>query len=219
MSSFETLKSRQRSIREQFPQDFGLRIHRSISWLGRAERETEDLDAAFLFYWIAFNAAYAAEQDSLDLNERDVFRDYFQKLSDFDEGHQIYNAVWTKFPGPIRVFLSNQYVFSPFWKFHNGVAGYENWEERFEAARARFSHAISQTDTVTILSMLFDRLYVLRNQMVHGGATWDSSVNREQLRDAVAILADLVPVFIDLMMDNAGEDWGTPFYPVVEEGK
>ncbi|PSL16044.1 HEPN domain-containing protein [Shimia abyssi] len=216
MLVYDTLKTRQRAIRDQFPSDFGLRVHRAISWLGRAEQETEDLDAAFIFYWVAFNAAYAAEQDSFDLNEREVFRDYFQRLSDFDAKNHIYNAVWTKFTGPIRVFLGNQYVFSPFWKYHNGVAGYENWQDRFDSAQARFSRAVSETDTVTILSMLFDRLYVLRNQTIHGGATWNSSVNREQLRDAVAILSDLVPVFIDLMMDNAHEDWGKPFYPVVE---
>ena len=30
------------------------------------------------------------------------------------------------------------------------------------------------------------------------------------------ILAFLVPVFVDLMMDNSQEDWGRPFYPVVD---
>jgi hypothetical protein len=30
---------------------------------------------------------------------------------------------------------------------------------------------------VKILSMLFDRLYVLRDQMTHGGATWNSATN------------------------------------------
>ncbi|MCA2008623.1 hypothetical protein [Tritonibacter mobilis] len=63
--------------------------------------------------------------------------------------------------------------------------------------------------------MLFDRLYVLRNQLIHGGATWNSSVNRDQLRDGVAILSVLMPVMIDIMMDNANEEWGKPFYPVV----
>lgn len=216
MPVYEILKTRQRAIRDDFPGDFGLRVHRAISWLGRAEQESDDPDAAFMFYWIAFNAAYAAEEDSFDLNERDVFRDYFQRLSDFDSDTRIYNAVWTRFPNSIRVFLGNRYVFSPFWKHHNGARGYDNWQDRFDAASARFNRAVSETDTVTILSMLFDRLYVLRNQMIHGGATWNSSVNRNQLRDAVAILADLVPVFIDLMMDHPHEDWGKPFYPVVE---
>ena len=33
--------------------------------------------------------------------------------------------------------------------------------------------------------------------------------------DGAAILAFLMPVFVDLMMDNSGKDWGKPFYPVV----
>ena len=64
--------------------------------------------------------------------------------------------------------------------------------------------------------MLFDRLHVLKNQLVHGGATWNSSVNRDQVRDGARTLGFLVPIFVDLMMDNQGENWGLPYYPVVE---
>ena len=35
-------------------------------------------------------------------------------------------------------------------------------------------------DTPTILNVN-DRLYTLRNQMLHGGATWNSNVNRDQV--------------------------------------
>ena len=66
-----------------------------------------------------------------------------------------------------------------------------------------------------VLSNVFDRLYVLRNQLVHGGSTWNSDINRDQVRDGAAILEFLVPVFVDVMMDNPQEDWGRPFYPVV----
>ena len=34
----QELKDKQREIREGFPEGFGLRIHRAISWVGRAER-------------------------------------------------------------------------------------------------------------------------------------------------------------------------------------
>jgi hypothetical protein len=51
--------------------------------------------------------------------------------------------------------------------------------------------------------------------LVHGGATWNSGVNRAQVRDGAAILGFLLPVFVDLMMDNPTVDWGRPFYPVV----
>lgn len=71
-------------------------------------------------------------------------------------------------------------------------------------------------NSARVLSFVFDRLYVLRNQLVHGGSTWNSGVNRAQVRDGAAILAFLLPVFVDLMMDNPGKDWGKPFYPVVE---
>jgi len=50
----------------------------------------------------------------------------------------------------------------------------------------------------------------------NGGATWNSSVNRSQIRDGHEILAFLVPLFIDLMMDNPDKNWGAPYYPVIE---
>ena len=67
-----------------------------------------------------------------------------------------------------------------------------------------------------MLNTVFDRLYVLRNQIVHGGATWRSGVNRDQVRDSRQILATLVPLAIDVMMEHPEADWGTPYYPVVE---
>ena len=63
---------------------------------------------------------------------------------------------------------------------------------------------------------MFDRLYVLRNQLMHGGSTWNSAVNRNQVRDGAAIMGFLMPVFVDIMMDNPQADWGRPFYPVVD---
>ena len=52
---------------------------------------------------------------------------------------------------------------------------------------------------------------------VHGGSTWNSAVNREQLNDGVAIMTQLVPLIIDLLMQHPDEDWGKPIYPVVED--
>ena len=139
--SFDYLKAKQRSSREGFPPDFGLRIHRAISWLGRSESEEGDDAARFLFLWIAFNAAYADERGRRD-EERDAFRDFFEQLQELDAEHRIYNSVWERFPASIRMFLENRFVFAPFWAFHNGVAGYENWEDRFAAAKRAFNQAI-----------------------------------------------------------------------------
>ena len=211
---FATLKSRQRSLRDAWAQPFGLRIHRAISWIGRAERETEDRAAAFLFLWIAFNAAYGGERSTF--GERDAFETFFRRLERLDHEGWLYGIVWARFPGPIRLFLENRYVFAPFWRFHHGEADAGDWEVRFGRSRRRFHEALAANDTVTILSMLFDRLYVLRNQLMHGGSTWNSETNRDQLRDGAAILASIVPVMVDLMMTDPNGDWGIPMYPVVD---
>lgn len=70
-------------------------------------------------------------------------------------------------------------------------------------------------DGARVLSFVFDRLYVLHNQRVHGGSPWNSGVNRTKVCDGAAILAFVMPVFVDLMMDNPDKDWGKQFYPVV----
>ncbi len=58
---------------------------------------------------------------------------------------------------------------------------------------------------------------MLRNQLLHGGATWRSSVNRAQVGDGARIMYFLVPIFIDVMLDHPEEDWGAARFPVVNE--
>jgi hypothetical protein len=212
------LKAKQRALRAGFPETMGLRVHRSISWIGRAEASLDDHDARFLFLWIAFNAAYADENEFQRIapGERATFSSFFGKMVALDSDERLYKAIWQSFSGPIRMLMQNRYVFNPFWQYHNGIDGFENWEERFQASSRSFAHSLQAQDTARILSFVFDRLYVLRNQIMHGGSTWNSGVNRNQVRDGAAILGFLMPVFLDIMMDNPHEDWGRPFYPVVE---
>ena len=213
----QRLKSKQRSLREGFPENLGLRVHRALSWLERAEDETEGDDAAFIFLWISFNAAYAEDTPDASMNsERSVFNDFFSRIVEMDSDNRIYSAIWERFSESIRIILQNKFIFQPFWSHHNGLPGNEDWAERFEASTKVTQRALSNRDTAKILSVLFDRLYVLRNQVFHGGATWRSSVNRGQISDGVNILAFLVPLFLDLMMDHPDVLWGPPNYPVVE---
>jgi hypothetical protein len=58
------------------------------------------------------------------------------------------------------------------------------------------------------------RLRVLRNQVVHGASTWKSSANRQQIQDAAAVMRQIVPVIIDIIMSDPDQDWGDPLYPV-----
>lgn len=214
--SHEKLKAKQRCIRDGFPVALTLRVHRALSWYGRAEQESGDQDVRFILLWVAFNAAYAGQIDSAPTAERENFRRFFDCLIQLDPERRIYNAVWERFSNEIRQLLRNKYVFAPFWAHHNGEPGFSDWGKRLEASHMVVAKAISKLDTAKILSVVFDRLYVLRNQLIHGGATWHSSVNRQQVQDGAAVLNCLLPVFIDIMMDHPERGWDMPRYPVVE---
>lgn len=208
------LKEKQRGLRDGFDLSLGLRVHRALSWYGRAEQEREDDDTRFILLWIGFNALYAKEIE--EGSEREQFREFFAELIRMDAKHRIYDAVWRRFSQEIRLLMDNRYVFSPFWKFQAGVPGYDDWEERFMRSGRAIGAALSNHATDQILSILFDRLYMLRNQLMHGGATWNSDANRAQVRDGGAILGCLFPIFVDLIMDHPDEPWDMPQFPVVK---
>jgi hypothetical protein len=214
---YQTLKQQHRALREGFSENLSLRTHRALSWLQRAEMCDQDLDAKFIFLWIAFNAIYAQDLDNVKMTEAETFAQFIKKLIDIDSNKHLHNLIWDEFSGSIRILLDNKYVFKPFWDFHNGKISESEWETRFSDAKAKVSSALSHTQTDIILKVVLSRLYTLRNQMIHGGATWNSSVNRDQLRDATKFLQRLVPSLIVIMMANPNQLWGDANYPVVKE--
>jgi hypothetical protein len=197
-----------------------LRVHRALSWLNRAEQleEQHDLDGQFIVLWIAFNAAYATDIDErYRESEQQTFRGFLDKLTELDKGKKRFDAlVWTEFPKSIRVLLDNRYVFADFWYWKNGSLSEAEFQAKFASANRAAHVALGRQDTVTVLSIVLSRIYVLRNQLVHGGATWGSSVNREQLRDCTNFMAKLVPLVIEVMMDHPETLWGDACYPVVK---
>lgn len=210
------LKERQRQERENYGDTLALRVHRAISWLARAE-QCEDLDGRFMFLWVSFNAAYSNDIGRANTSESALFSSFISKLVDLDTHHTLYNIAWQKYSSAIRVLLDNKFVYQPFWNHHNGLDGFDNWEQSFNDSIKAAHRALGNKDTAAVLSIIFNRLYTLRNQLVHGGATYNSSVNRAQLRDATNILGDVVPVLIEIMMDNPRAHWGEAHYPLVNE--
>ena len=87
------------------------------------------------------------------------------------------------------------------------------WEASVDASRKLALHALMEKKTGVVLSIVLDRLYVLRNQLVHGGATWNSAANRQQVRDGAAILMAVVPVVVDILIDAADGEFGAVAYP------
>ncbi|WP_323012654.1 hypothetical protein [Castellaniella sp.] len=211
----DQLKNRHREVRDTYPPNLNLRIHRALSWWQRASLADDD-DGRYIFLWIAFNAAYATQMDDLERPSESVaFQGFLEKLCGLDLEKRIDALVWEEYSGRIRVLLDTPYVFQSFWDFHNGKITEAEWQKRFERGKQKAHYALGSGNTPMLLGVMFNRLYTLRNQLIHGGATWNGSVNRKQLRDCTQLLGSLVPILIQLMLDNPNTLWGEACYPVI----
>ena len=214
--SYSVLKKRHREVRDTIPENLSLRIHRALSWLRCAEQQPENKDAEFIFLWVSFNAAYSHEiEDRRLFKEKKGLLNFLKILIHADSENMIYHIVWKEFSKSIRLLLSNKYVFQKFWDYQNQKITERDWLKSFEISNVSVNKALGKMDTIKVLAIVFDRLYTLRNQLIHGGATWDSSVNREQIRDGSNILRLLVPSMIYIMINNNLGIVGQPCYPVV----
>ena len=110
--SFCALKTRHRKLRHDFDNNFSIRIHRALSWLERAEKEVDDADAAFIFYWISFNANYSINRETGNrVSEGQQFYDFFYLITKLDTTDSIYSIVWDRFTQEIRSLLNNEYIY------------------------------------------------------------------------------------------------------------
>ena len=259
---FEKLDTKLKVSNEDHP--LRRRLRRSLSWFERANSGELDDDVRYICLWISFNAAYSDDdRDTRDgVKEMTRYKRYFGKLAEEDH-YQIYDAFKHKeIRDSILSLMENKYVFRGFWNFlDDRWFNEDDWKKSqdgklFESdcrkvrkllgvdshsgsMQTAFQKAglSSSENTIHILDMLFQRLYVLRNQIMHGSATsqaWmdpkriDShegststeagSLNQRQVKDGVRILKFLVPLFLDVMMDHPEMDreeyWGKLPYPV-----
>lgn len=176
------------------------RTYRAISWLERAEREgADDMDASFIFLWIAFDAAYGSAKSG----RRFAMDRFFQEILGADAENTIYTAIWERFSGPVRMLMGNPGLFQPYLDELNGEPSVADWSAEFRRRNRELTFALKHRHrTFATLSNIFDRLYTLRNQLMHGAAKWGSSRNRDSVRDARAIMAFLVPVFLNIMIES-----------------
>ena len=136
---------------------------------------------------------------------------YFQKLVKHGK-KEIHELITNGHREIIIDILENEYLINPFW---NNKKDEDLWkyirtkEKRDVEGLMNYADCIGQ-----ILTIIFNRFYVLRNQVMHGGATWNSSVNRNQVNGCNSLLKVLVPLFTEIMLNNPNEDWGSISFPV-----
>ena len=218
---YESLKLELRSHRDDFNQVHSTRLHRSLSWLKAAgeQLQTENIDQAFINLWISFSACFYIEGE-------EPITPFIEKLVALDDQQRIYACLWNEYSNSVKALIKNPYVFAEFWQaqrlkgeqkegFEVGAEELDAWRSSFDQSSVEALNYLSRKKVAPLFSIVLDRLYVLRNQVLQGGATYQSRVNRDQVTDGVALLSSIMPIIISIMLHSSEEDWGEIAYPVI----
>jgi hypothetical protein len=209
---YEELKQDLRAHREDFTQVHSTRLHRSLSWLKAADEQLQagNVDQGFINLWISFSACFYIEGE-------ESIAPFIEKLVALDDQQRIYACLWNEYSGSVKALIKNPYVFAEFWQAQRlqGEQTESVWRIRFDQSSVEALNCLSRKKVAPLFSIVLDRLYVLRNQVLQGGATYQSQVNREQVGDGVTLLSNIMPIIISIMLNSSEEDWGNIAYPVI----
>lgn len=235
IEKFEVLNSQLQGIDSDLP----IRIHRAISWMeaanenkieeGQEESFDENFDEDekkkrrrkrrqidskfFLFSWIAFNAMYGGIMDmSENKKEKSRLNDFFKKIIELEE-IDVVEKLWDKNKQVVEDVLESRWLYEPYWSYtESNKKKFLDWEKHFNDEIKIIKNSIKSKNNYLILQILFKRMYVLRNQLLHGNSTYGSYVNKKQIRDCRALIELILPIFLEALLLNPNKDWGNISY-------
>ena len=106
--------------------------------------------------------------------------------------------------------MSVAYLFRDFWQTVHGDD--TEWEDNFELSIRKAKQCKEQKNILLYCMTVIERIYILRNQLAHGGSTHGGKMNRQQLQQCILIMDLFVPVIMDIIMQNPDIDWGLLMY-------
>lgn len=204
--SFRDIPAAQREAN----QSFSIRVWRGLSWLERAEQlDASDIEGRFVFGWIGFNALYGRmDSDAGPWSDRQALGAFLAQVWRLDRREQLRPALGRR-QTLVLGLIENRYLSLDYWIGERAPA--------LRKIKGEVKSAIlcfTRPDRLPILRALFDRLYVMRNQVFHGASTKGSRLNRRPLQDSARILLELLPCFLAIMIEHGSEeDWGDVCFP------
>jgi hypothetical protein len=212
MSQAVALRSRFRALAKadrEANEGFCIRVWRALSWLERAETlDPTDIEGRFISAWVSFNALYGQlDPDHRAWGDREAWSTFLAHVWRIDAEMVIHKLMQKRQMRVLRI-VDDKFLHHRFW--HEGDAAKKLMDQERRDAMKWFGSP--KMDRV--LRLLFDRLYVMRNQLLHGASTKGSKLNRRPLREAGNLLIELMAAILEVMIAHGvAEDWGELCYP------
>jgi hypothetical protein len=205
-----------------------LRTHRAKSWEKRAKNLAKnghkDLDGEFISWWIALNALYGQPREQEKFKEKHQRIPELQNLTDFINDVSNSPHIREKLTNPSEEdkknrdeVLENPFLRKDYWNkvSSNSEMVAPNVWQSIEITVESADKDLRNDQISSYLQAIFERLYVLRNQIFHGASKDQSRANRGTLAIAVPVLAEFVPAFIKAVEDQGDKvrSDGIPYPP------
>ncbi|MCA9251030.1 MAG: HEPN domain-containing protein [Phycisphaerae bacterium] len=189
--------------------DFSIRVWRGLSWLERAENaESDDLEGRFISGWIAFNALYGRlDEKQRPWGDREAMGTFLAQVWRLDHHRHIGKLLQKRQLRILRI-IEDKYLCNRFW-----VSGGSPTKQIKRELRDSLAW-IGTPKASNVLHLLFERLYVMRNQVMHGASTKGSKLNRRAMRECGTLLLEMIQSLLEVMIEHGvGEDWGNVCFP------
>lgn len=195
-------------------QNYQIRVHRALSWWDRAAEldADENPEGRLLFAWIAFNALYGSWDDNGGgpARDRECWGAFLSTALTWDRNGLLVSSL-SEMRDPVLELLNNKYLDAQFWRRRDTYGG---------SQRAYYlgQSLYAERRWGELLVLVFDRIYVLRSQIVHGAATRNSSLNRATLRKVLELLESLLGPILEIAVEHGAHGaWPTLCYPPVDD--
>jgi hypothetical protein len=187
------------------PADQGLldRLQRADSWIQAASALPPDrLHEAFIFLYIAFNCLYGRRKYEGDASQIEEDLDaFFTKVlamheRDAAEGERILTGALKVCREDGAVLIRDRFLVNRYWRGNQPPA---TLQPKLNKEAVGALEALADGDYREYLGLVFHRISVLRNQVMHGCATYGArSYGRASLAKALRVLRVLIPAFYQL---------------------
>ena len=183
------------------------RVSRALSWYQRSEASDTD-DETLLYSFIAFNALYSQN----NRKDKEAKSQFWGKLQNSEKKEYLFELA-SKNMEELEGILSFWYLSSEYWNDSGGYA------EKSDKLQRESEYTMSKTrrqitmKNVTPLRLSMDRIYLLRNQIMHGMAAYLDSYNRSQVKICAEFLHSLTGSIIRIVIEDDKQYWGKVSYP------